>query len=198
MAEGERVRGFQNDEWYECDSCGEELEIGVPHDCPVSGSVVLVEEEEEVRFEGYHPVETLPIKAGDVVRIYKGTTIYATGDRKRRGVIESARTYTVKVDHVLPGREYPGLKVENPRVRWAGSGGYWREADINDVKLIEVDDVEEVDSLTTDLLKVLRSALAEIRAVAAGTKDTSDLDESYAMFDHIEGIARRALEQADA
>ena len=42
-----------------------------------------------------------------------------------------------KVHHILPGAEYDdgpdGPKVINPTVCWAGSGGYWSEADINDV-----------------------------------------------------------------
>jgi RNase H-fold protein (predicted Holliday junction resolvase) len=41
----------------------------------------------------------------------------------------------------------------------------------------------------------LRTALKEARAVAAGTKDTKDLTEAYAMFDHIESIARQVLEE---
>ena len=27
------------------------------------------------------------------------------------------------------------LHIENPSVRWAGTGGYWQEADINDVEI---------------------------------------------------------------
>ena len=43
----------------------------------------------------------------------------------------------------------------------------------------------------------IEMALKQVRAVAANTKDTEDLTEAYAMFDHIEGIARRALEKQD-
>jgi len=39
----------------------------------------------------------------------------------------------------------------------------------------------------------LKAALEEMKAVAAGTKATLDITEANAMFDHIEGIARRAL-----
>jgi hypothetical protein len=49
----------------------------------------------------------------------------------------------VKCHHVLPGcisyRTYHGETSPeyNPMVVWAGSGGYWTEADINDVEKVE-------------------------------------------------------------
>jgi hypothetical protein len=91
-----------------------------------------------MKFVGYCKV--LPIKNGDVVTIRKGTLVWHRGEKNPAG-----RTFKVKVDHILSGvtltdgdRAYnerhgrSGSDV-NPRVVWAGSGGYWSEADINDI-----------------------------------------------------------------
>jgi len=80
---------------------------------------------------GYQPV--LPIKRGDRVRIPKGTlvkTVY-------HGVRLAGKTYTVKVDHTLNGMTDERYGTHNPTVRWAGPGGYWSEADFNDVEKID-------------------------------------------------------------
>lgn len=45
----------------------------------------------------------------------------------------AGRTHVVKVDHVS-SRERRG--VHQPTVRWAGSGGYWREAFLKDVEVL--------------------------------------------------------------
>jgi hypothetical protein len=104
----------------------------------------------EKRFVGYHDVRTLPIKKGDKVRIRKGTIT----KRILRDPKPAGRTFTITVDHILCGStrtEYVQssslsgvqqvqIPEENPKVRWAGSGGYWVEVDINDVEKVAEDD----------------------------------------------------------
>lgn len=96
-----------------------------------------------MKFEGYHDPKDLPVKAGDRVRIRKGTTVKVIG----RPAKPAGRTYTITVHHVLcgctftsigaRGSEPSGKHLSNPSVRWAGPGGYWAEADINDVEKVE-------------------------------------------------------------
>lgn len=80
-----------------------------------------------MKYVGYHNRSLLPVKAGDSVLIRKGVVVRYRGQSKPSG-----RTYRVNVDHVLSGMT-DGDKQINPSVRWAGAGGYWAEADINDV-----------------------------------------------------------------
>jgi hypothetical protein len=91
-----------------------------------------------VKLIGYHDDKDLPVKCGDRVRIRKGTLIKTIYHGERL----AGRTYTVRVDHLLNGmkahKDYHGqeLPAEPPKVRWPGPGGYWSEADINDVELV--------------------------------------------------------------
>jgi len=89
------------------------------------------------RFEGYVPDKELPVKAGDLVTIPKGTAIRTTRPTKdRTGYIRkvAGRTYQVRVHHVLNGTHHSEDEwCTNPSVRWPGSGGYWYEVDVNDV-----------------------------------------------------------------
>ena len=92
------------------------------------------------KLEGYHDV--LPIRAEDVVLIRKGTRV-KTVQQGERLVL---RTYRTRVHHTLSGRNYPAghprhdpsYPIENPKVVWAGPGGLWSEADINDVEKVEI------------------------------------------------------------
>lgn len=81
-----------------------------------------------MKYEGYHPDHTLPVKPGDVVTIVKGTPVWHQGEVKPAG-----KTYKVTVHHILPGCNHPDVDPyhRNPKVVWPGSGGYWSEADIN-------------------------------------------------------------------
>lgn len=80
------------------------------------------------KYEGY--VENVPAKKGDIVTIRKGVRIRCTW----RGIDRPAgRTYKVTVDHTLCGTSDNGRPTSNPKIRWAGSGGYWFEVDVNDV-----------------------------------------------------------------
>lgn len=40
-------------------------------------------------------------------------------------------------NHILPRGINASVPVKNPTVSWAGSGGYWCEADVNDVVVIK-------------------------------------------------------------
>lgn len=90
----------------------------------------------EKRFVGYHEESTLPVKRGDTVTIKKGTVIRSMGPEREK---IAARTYKVKVAHVLPGMDahtnYHGEAVAavSPSVEWVGTGGYWHTASINDI-----------------------------------------------------------------
>lgn len=91
---------------------------------------------------GYHSIEELPIKAGDRVRIKKGTPILNCFYKGRPREYEAGKTYVITVDHVMTGHDgwttYRDAPVppRNPSVRWPGPGGYWLEADINDVEKV--------------------------------------------------------------
>ena len=68
---------------------------------------------------------------GTKVQIPKGTPLWGTfpGYRKVAG-----RTYTVEiVDSTAVGYEEFG----EPYVTWAGSGGYWHHANLNDVEVVK-------------------------------------------------------------
>jgi len=94
----------------------------------------------EMKYVGYHDPRILPLKNGDIVTIKKGTPVTFRGE-----TLPAGRTYKIKINHVLCGitlsdgdREYLKRhgrigKDENPKVVWAGAGGYWAEADINDI-----------------------------------------------------------------
>lgn len=84
------------------------------------------------RIEGYCAV--LPIKKGDTVLIRKGTPVKTVGREPRF----AGRTYRVRVHHTLCGVNHAdGKPAQNPKVVWAGPGGYWTQADINDVQKVE-------------------------------------------------------------
>lgn len=83
------------------------------------------------------PCTDLPLKRGDEVIIPKGTlisTIYH-GERK------AGRTYKVKIHDVYPGmpacRDYHSAgriqRPTAPKLVWPGTGGYWSEANLNEV-----------------------------------------------------------------
>ena len=74
-----------------------------------------------------------PFKKGDIVTIPKGTYIRTTGGRPNG---PAGKTYKVKVDHFISGTQFEdsyGYCIENPEMRWAGTGGYWHGVDINDI-----------------------------------------------------------------
>ena len=96
--------------------------------------------EDPKKYIGYVPKHLLPLRRGDIVKIPKGTMV----ENHRTGVKPAGRTYTVTVSHILSGAEYndramegpyyDGPQIVNPKIVWAGSGGYWSECDINDIR----------------------------------------------------------------
>lgn len=85
------------------------------------------------KFNGFHDTFDLPIKRGQIITIKKGTMVKTVGKEAK----PAGRTYRVAVNHLLPGvtERINGEQVHksNPKVVWAGAGGYWSEADINDI-----------------------------------------------------------------
>jgi len=86
-----------------------------------------------MKYEGYFPKEELPIKPGDKVIIPMGIKIKSLHPKKKEYV--SRRKQTIEVNHILSGVTTGNLPKSNPKVCWAGSGGYWCEVDINDLPL---------------------------------------------------------------
>lgn len=96
------------------------------------------------KFEGYCNESSLPIKQGMTVTIKKGVMVKTVYKEAK----PAGKTYKIKVHHILPGHTkvyhrqenvapYNFIEVrenlENPKLVWAGPGGYWSEVDINDV-----------------------------------------------------------------
>lgn len=84
----------------------------------------------------------LPCKRGDEVTIPKGTTV----SNIHHGVRKAGRTYKVKLHDVYPGvpayidyhhRSNPNedgvVRPTAPKLVWPGTGGYWSDADVNEV-----------------------------------------------------------------
>lgn len=108
------------------------------------------------KFIGYTADVELPFKRGDTVVIPKGTIVYSRFPTTKAE--PTKRKQTVKIHHIMPGQNVPeadylrdykyivdnaplitdnyGRKVYatyNPRIVWAGAGGYWKEVDVNDL-----------------------------------------------------------------
>ena len=75
--------------------------------------------------------KNLPINQGDMVFIPKGIKVKSTNPKKREYITK--KTIKIKVAQTLPGITIGDNPIKNPSIRWAGTGGYWCEADINDV-----------------------------------------------------------------
>jgi hypothetical protein len=90
-----------------------------------------------MRYEGYHDIGELPIKAGDRVTLPKGTLVMTTNP-KHDGIRVLKRKCTVTVHHVGHGSNAyvnrgEKIPVSNPEVFWADTSGYWCRVDINTV-----------------------------------------------------------------
>lgn len=81
-------------------------------------------EKEKDKYVGYHDDLDIPFSQGEQVIIPQGARCYST----QKGQFLSKRKQIIKIDHLLTGSS-----KSNPSVRWAGSGGYWVECDVNDV-----------------------------------------------------------------
>lgn len=88
----------------------------------------------EGKWTGYCEESTLPIKAGDRVRIKKGTPLRSCNPK--RPIYRALTTYVVTVHHLLPGStgfsgEEKGRHLQDPMVCWPGAGSYWVDCNIN-------------------------------------------------------------------
>lgn len=80
----------------------------------------------------------LPVKRGDTVTIPKGTKIKTIYHGERL----AGRTYKVELHNVYPAIpahfEYGSRELRRPvpaKVIWPGTGGYWSEANLEDVAI---------------------------------------------------------------
>lgn len=84
----------------------------------------------EARFVG--PFGNPLPQRGQTVRVKRGVEVSGTGKNHK---VVSGRSDVVTVHRVVPGwAERDG--VRNPLVVWAGTGGYWRWTDANNVEII--------------------------------------------------------------
>ncbi len=86
----------------------------------------------DIKYEGYCDPSSLPVKAGDTITLLKGMKYRWRGKDK---VVN--RKYKIKVYLVMGGmtntrHQVSPVHVLNPSIRWAGSGGYWNDMDINE------------------------------------------------------------------
>lgn len=90
---------------------------------------------ESLRFVG--PFGNIPVKNGERVRVKAGSLVFSTNPQVDQTGVELKRSQIVTIH----GDVSPGYVNENrlvqPRVTWAGSGGYWRWTDLNNVDFLE-------------------------------------------------------------
>ena len=88
------------------------------------------------------PFGNLRLKRGDLVRIRRGAVMHSTHPSVPREGKPYLGTRPVKVfdidrGYVTTQSAYGEEKVVQPRVHWAGAGGYWCWVDANDVELVQ-------------------------------------------------------------
>jgi len=85
------------------------------------------------------PFGSPPFKRGSRARVRKGATITSTFPGTPREGVAAKTSHVITVDSFWPGYVWnEGGKevVHQPIVSWAGTGGYWRRVDANDVVLV--------------------------------------------------------------
>lgn len=83
------------------------------------------------------PFGTLPFSRGARVRVRKGAVVYGIGRTRDGEAAKASRVVTVhSIDKGCSWQEGREEHVRQPLVHWAGSGGYWRWVDANDVELV--------------------------------------------------------------
>lgn len=91
---------------------------------------------------------------GARVLVKAGSRVFGTGSIPREGLI-TGRANWVKVHSYNQGfTSDPGIwqnrpEVRQPEITWAGSGGYWRWTDLNNVLAIEYPTLKASDSEQT-------------------------------------------------
>jgi hypothetical protein len=83
------------------------------------------------KYIGYHEKKDIPFKAGQEVVIPRGVVVKSMNPSKNEFI--TSRIRKIVIDHVLTGCDDGFTAASNPSVRWAGTGGYWNEVDINDI-----------------------------------------------------------------
>ena len=85
------------------------------------------------------PFGSLPFSRGVRVRVRKGAVVH--GIKVPKGGVPAKTSHIVTVHSVDKGyvwHDGPDGRdaVHQPRIHWAGTGGYWRWVDANDVELV--------------------------------------------------------------
>lgn len=75
-----------------------------------------------------------PLATGTVVRIKKGTALWSTNPNKRK--FTAGRTYTIAIHDSYPGYG-DASEIRFAEVLWAGTGGYWTYAKLDDVEVVK-------------------------------------------------------------
>lgn len=87
------------------------------------------------------PFTTELIVKGDMVRIKKGAVVRSTHPQFPREGKVATKSHTVKVHRVdngwTEGRQNHSPRITNSEVHWAGTAGYWKWVDINDVEKVK-------------------------------------------------------------
>jgi hypothetical protein len=83
------------------------------------------------------PFSTIALERGAVVRIAKGARIFSTHPSVPREGLQARCAQQVKLHFIdrgyVDGRSTDPIIVQG-KVQWAGTGGYWRWTDINNVE----------------------------------------------------------------
>jgi hypothetical protein len=88
------------------------------------------------------PFGEIAFKAGQRVRVKKGAMIHSLHPQ-RKAPYPAGATYTVTLHHVFAGYVHDqsncfrrDIVVQQPKVEWAGAGGYWCWTDPDNVEAI--------------------------------------------------------------
>jgi hypothetical protein len=74
-----------------------------------------------------------PLASGTVVRIKKGTALWSTNPSKHKFM--AGRTYVVTIHDSYPAYG-DNTEMRFAEVLWAGTGGYWTYAKLDDVEVV--------------------------------------------------------------
>lgn len=91
----------------------------------------------EQPFVGYIPESNLPVRQGDRLTIPAGVSVHRpTSPPSMPSRVVLKRAQRVTVHHILPGSNVMdryGTPASDPKIVWAGSGGYWCEVSFNEL-----------------------------------------------------------------
>lgn len=73
---------------------------------------------------------------GDKVSIVKGAMVNSTATKNDHGPTEAAKKRTITVHRVSGGfiDHDRGIRISNPEVHWAGTGGYWHWTSLDNIE----------------------------------------------------------------